>query len=157
MTVRNRSGFRRVELNDSMPPGVTHILVVDDGTAASRRALADAAAIADEHRAEISVVALVPEERHTVGCCGVGAPRWNRMLREVADAELLEASLILGDRDPRPRFEIVSGTGSEAVLGAVERLGCDLVLVPAHGPLRGRLARRVRRGLDARAVAVRAA
>jgi nucleotide-binding universal stress UspA family protein len=142
-----------------MPDGFDHILVVYDGSRASRKALVDAAAIADEHEAEISVVALVDHQRANLGCarCGLAATYWNGVLDGMAGGDLAAARRILGERDPEPRFEIVSGAGPSGVRRAVARLGCDLVLVPARGPLRGRLARQVRRRVTAGVVGVSAA
>jgi nucleotide-binding universal stress UspA family protein len=142
-----------------MRNGFDHILVVCDGSPASQQALIDAAAIADEHEAEISVVALVPDRRANIGCArrGLASTYWNGIMEEMAESDLAAARRILGDRDPEPHFEVVSGAGPSGVRRAVARLGCDLVLVPARGPLRGRLARQVRRRVTAEVVGVRAA
>lgn len=141
-----------------MREGFDHILVVYDGSGAARQALVDAAAIADEHDSEISVVALVPHQQHNVGCgrCGVRSVYWNGVIDEMAESDLAAARRILGERDPEAHFEIVSGAGASGVRRAVARLGCDLVLVPARGPLHGRLARQVRRRVTAGVVGVRA-
>lgn len=141
-----------------MPEGVHHILVVYDGSAASQEAVARAATIADEHEAAISVVALVDHRRANMGCarCGLASTHWNGVMDEMARADLATARRILGERDPEPRFEIVSAAGPRGVRRAVARLGCDLVLVPARGPLRERLARQVRRRVTAGVVGVRA-
>ncbi len=60
-------------------PDVGHVLVVYDGSAAARRALAEAAALTAEHDAALTVIALVVHERQAVGCC-VPAATWNREL-----------------------------------------------------------------------------
>src|SRR5215207_9809541 len=109
-----------------------HILVVYDGTSAARRALLDAAALAGEHEAEISVITLVTHDHSKVNCvaCGVSRTYWNRTMDELAENDLATACAILGEREPQPRFSIVSGHGAAAIQRAVRELGCDLVLVP---------------------------
>ncbi|MFN8162150.1 MAG: universal stress protein [Solirubrobacterales bacterium] len=141
-----------------MPHGIRHVLVIHDGSSSARKALVDAATIADEHDAEISVVALIDRQPAEVGCarCRQATAYWNGVLEEMAQADLAEARGTLGEREPAPRFEIVSGAGPSGVRRAVARFGCDLVLVPARGPFRERLARRVRRRVTASVVAVSA-
>jgi len=55
-----------------------------DGSAAARRALAEAASLTAEHDAALTVVALVVHERRAVGCC-VPAATWNRELDTTRD------------------------------------------------------------------------
>lgn len=133
---------------------IEHILVVFDRSAAARRALLDAAAIADEHDAEISVVTLIEPERRTLGRC-LRSGYWNRVLDEVARADLEAAAAMLGDRDPVPRFDVIRRAGGRGLRDAVATLGADLVLVPRRGPLPGLSLRRLRRGLEAEVVGVR--
>lgn len=135
---------------------VDHVLVVFEDSAAARCALRDAAAIADEHHARLSVVTLINYERRSLGCC-LRTGYWNRVLDEVALAELGAAREILGERDPAPDFEIVPGSGPDAVRMIVDRKRCDLVLLPVHGWFGQRSIRRVRRGVPAEVVGVRAA
>ena len=134
---------------------VDHVLVVFEDSGAARTALRDAAAIADEHGARLSVVTLINYERRSLGCC-LRTGYWNRVLDEVALAEQAAAREILGDRDPAPGFEIVPGSGPDAVRSIVERLGCDLVLLPLRGWFGRRSIRRVRRSVRAEVVGVRA-
>ena len=142
-----------------MYAGFEHILVVYDGSAAAKTALADAMAISDEHEAEISVVALVDHEPPGAGCarCGLGQPHWNDVMDDMAEADLAEARQALADHPGDTHFEVVSGSGPSGIRGAVARFGCDLVLVPAHGPLPGLLAHRLKRRVTAGVVSVRAA
>ena len=136
---------------------VEHLLVVCDGSSASNRALAEGACIADEHEAQMSVVALAAYEERTASCCGgIGACAWNRIQRELAEADLFSAQLKLAGREPEPTFQIVPGTGPAGIRKAVSMLRCDLVLVPARGPMSGSLARRVRRRVSAEVIGVRA-
>ena len=89
---------------------IDHILVVFDDSPASRRALREAAAVADRHRARISVVSLINYERRTVGCC-IRSELWNGILDEVALGELDQARQLLGERSPPASFDIVPGSG----------------------------------------------
>lgn len=134
---------------------IEHIMVVFDDSRASRRALRDAAAIADEHMARLSVVTLVNYEARTIGCC-LRSGYWNRVLDEVAMGDLAAAREVLGDRDPAPGFDIVAGTGPSAVREAASRLACDLVLVPVRGPLGRLTVKRLRRRVPAEVIGVRA-
>ncbi len=135
---------------------VGHVLVILDGTEPSRRALLTCAAIADEHAAELSVVALVAHERQTWGC-GLSSVYWNGVMDEMAERQLAEARVILARDEPSVSFAIVSGAGVDGVRRAVELLGCDMVLLPGRGPLHRRLARRVRCKFGPGVVDVRAA
>ncbi len=132
---------------------VSHVLVVFDGTESSRRALLDGRAIADEHAAELSVVA---HERRARGC-SMSAAHWNRVMDEMAERQLAEARVILARDEPSVSFAIVSGAGADGVRRAVELLGCDVVLLRGRGPLHRRLARRVRCKFGPGVVDVRAA
>ena len=136
--------------------GIQHIMVVFDDSPASRRALQDAAAIADEHDARLSVVTLVNYERRTRGCC-LRSGYWNEVLDEVALGELASARAVLGERDLPPRFDILPGAGSSGVRRAASQLGCDLVLVPVRGLLGRLTVRRLRRRVPAEVLGVRAA
>lgn len=134
---------------------IAHILVVFEGSKAGKRALRDAAALGEEHRAEISVVTIIGYDPRTIGCC-LRSGYWNRVLDEVALDELALARDILGERDPAPRFEIVPDRGTDTVLRIVTRLGCDLVLMPT-GRWRGaRSVRRLRRAAGVDVLGVRA-
>lgn len=134
-----------------------HILVVYDGTAAARRALLDGGALAGEHEAEISVVTQVAHDHSYANwvCCGVSRTYWNRMMDELAENDLATACAILGEREPKPRFSIVSGHGPAAIQGAARELDCDLVLFPVHGLLRRHYVRRLRRAVAAELFPVR--
>ena len=134
----------------------SHILVVFENSRAGKRALRDAAAIADEHRARISVARIVEYERRTYGCC-IRSVQWNQILDEVALDELALARDVLGERYPPPRFEVVPGRGDKAIPGLVDRLGCDLVLVPSRRIGGRRSLRRLRSSLSVDIQAVRAA
>ncbi len=131
-----------------------HILVVFENSGAGRRALREAAAIADGQRARISVAVIVAYERRSYGCC-IRSVQWNEILDEVALEEVAIARGILGDRDPPARFEIVPDRGPSTVRELVARLGCGLVVVPARRWGGGRAIRRLRGSLDVEVRAVR--
>jgi nucleotide-binding universal stress UspA family protein len=124
---------------------------------AGKRTLRDTAALADEHGSRITVATIVGDEHHAYGCC-TRSVQWNRILDEIALEEVALARSLIGDRDPPARFEIVPGHGKRAVAELVERLGCDLVLVPARRWVGGRRSlRRLRGALGVDVRAVRAA
>lgn len=152
----NRFAAANVQAIDIMARPAQHILVVFDGSAAARQALLEAAALADEHDADISVITLVA---HCVGCVasGLSRPYWNHVMQDLADADLATARAILGERDPAPRLSTVSGNGTAAIRQAVDERGCDLVLMPAHGLLRRLRGRQLRRAVGADLLLVRAA
>jgi len=133
-----------------------HVLVILDGTEPSRRALLTCAAIADEHAAELSVVALVAHERQTWGC-GLSSVYWNGVMDDMAERQLATARVILDREESRARYRIVSGAGVRGVRRAADELGCDVVLLAGRGPRHRRLARRVRRAAGPSVVEVRAA
>jgi len=108
-----------------------------------------------DHDAALTVVTLVVHQRQAVGCC-VPAATWNRELDTIVDEQLTQARAILGSYGRSAHFAAVEGDGARAVHQAAEALGCDLVLVPAHGLFPERLARGCRRAGCARVIAVRA-
>lgn len=134
----------------------SHVLVVFERSRAGRRAVELAAAVADEHSGRITVAIVIPYERQTHGCC-LRSEQWNRLLDEVALEEVAAAREMLGDREPSPGFEIVPSEGDEALAAVVERLGCDLVLVPKRRWGGGRVVRRLRGATHAEVHAVAAA
>jgi nucleotide-binding universal stress UspA family protein len=105
----------------------------------------------------LSVAALAAGEEDSPSCCsGISPGVWNRIQREVASSDLFSARLELAGRDPEPTFQVVDGIGPAGIRRAVSTLGCDLVVVPTHGPLPGSLVRRVRRRVNAEVIGVRA-
>jgi nucleotide-binding universal stress UspA family protein len=122
---------------------IRHVAVMFNASAAAERALHEAASIADEHGAQLTVITPVPHDRRMVCCavCHVGRGYWNAVMDEVAEADLAKARALLGAREPEPRYRAVSGSGASAVRREADRLACDLVVVPD----RGRFRRAVRR------------
>jgi len=134
-------------------PDVCHVLVIYDESAAARRTLAEAASLTTEHDAALTVVTLVVHERWAVGCC-MPAATWNRELDTIVDEQRTEAQAILGSYGRPAHFAAVEGDSACAVHHTAEALGCDLVLVPAHGLFPDRLARRCRRAGCERVIAI---
>ncbi|MEZ5074188.1 MAG: universal stress protein [Solirubrobacterales bacterium] len=135
---------------------INHVLVVFERSRAGRRAVELAAAHADEHGARITVAIVIPYERRTYGCC-IRSAHWNLLLDEVALEEIAIARDMLDGREPSPGFEIVPAEGDEALAAVVERLGCDLVLMPKRRWGGGRIIRRLRDSTRAEVQAVAAA
>ncbi len=128
-----------------------HILVVFDDSSAGRRALEEAALIADERQAELSVVALVDYDTRQIGCC-VPAGYWNGVLGELARGDLSKARDLIGARGASTSFDVAPGGGMKGIERVAERLDCDLLVVPRHGPF-GRLSlRRLKRRTKAEVV-----
>jgi nucleotide-binding universal stress UspA family protein len=135
----------------TMSSSIRHVAVMVDGSAAAERALLEAAAIADEHEASLTVIAPVPHDRRTDGPAvrAVRRAAWNRTLDAAAEADLAHARALLGEREPEPRYRAVSGSVVSGVRSEVARLGCDLLVLPNRGRFRNGQARRLRRTLAA--------
>ena len=127
-----------------MSSSIRHVAVMVDGSAAAERALLEAAAIADEHGADLTVIAPVPHDRRTDGSAvrAVRRAAWNRTLDAAAEADLANARALLGEREPEPRYRAVSGSVVAGVRREVARLGCDLLVLPRRGRFRNGQARR---------------
>lgn len=130
-----------------------HVLVVFDDSSAGRRALEAAALVADERRADLSVVVLVDYDTRQIGCC-VPAGYWNGVLTELASGDLGKARDLVGTRRASTSFEVASGNGMKGIEQASAKFGSDLVVVPRHGPL-GRLSlHRLKRRIDAEVLGI---
>jgi nucleotide-binding universal stress UspA family protein len=141
---RARTSSRGIlEATRSPESPIRHVAVMFNASAAAERALLEAAAIADEHDAQLTVITSVPHDRRMVCCaaCHVGAGYWNAVMDEVAEADLAKARAILGAREPEPRCRAVSGSGASEVRREAARLRCDLLVLPD----RRRFRRAVRR------------
>jgi nucleotide-binding universal stress UspA family protein len=151
VTVRLRSGNRRATssrdiLRSTRSPEtpIRHVAVMFNASAAAERALHEAASIADEHGAQLTVITSVPHDRRMVCCavCHVGRGYWNAVMDDVAEADLAKARAILGTREPEPRYRAVSGSGASEIRREAGRLGCDLLVTPHRSRFRKRPARR---------------
>jgi nucleotide-binding universal stress UspA family protein len=105
-----------------------HLLAVTDGSREAARAVQTASDLALEHRARLTVAAVVelePAGRH----CGPGPSVWNDVLRDAARADLDRAGRLV--RVPAD-YKILYGKPLEAVADAAVRLGCDVIVIPDH-------------------------
>jgi nucleotide-binding universal stress UspA family protein len=103
-----------------------HVLAVTDGSRESHRAVEAAAQLARDHRARLTVVAVVelePPGRQSAGVCST----WNEVLRDAARADLERASTLV---DVPAKLEIFYGKPLDAVTHGARALGCDVIVVP---------------------------
>jgi nucleotide-binding universal stress UspA family protein len=115
-----------------------HVLVVTDGSHESDRAVAAAAELARDHRARLTLAAVV-ELEHPGRHCAYGASEWNLVLRDAARSDLDRAWQLA---DMPAEREILYGKPVQAVADGARALGCDVIVIPApHRRLVGRLRR----------------
>ncbi|TRX74733.1 universal stress protein [Pseudomonas mangiferae] len=97
-----------------------HILIAHDLSLEADRALRRALHLADQHRARLTLLHVLPE------AAPLGA------LREDVEAELRQR-LDAGDAQaPEPRIRVVAGRPAEAILACLAEDGCDLLVLGAH-------------------------
>jgi nucleotide-binding universal stress UspA family protein len=105
-----------------------HLLALTDGSREADRALEVASALAFEHRARLTVAAVV-ELEHPGHHCGYGSSVWNAVLRDAARADLDRAErLVTIPAD----YEILYGKHLEAIADGARALGCDAIVIPDH-------------------------
>jgi nucleotide-binding universal stress UspA family protein len=117
-----------------------HVLALTDGTPEAQRAVGAASALALEHRARLTVAAVVELERATHHC-GIYTAVWNDVLRDAARADLDRALRIV---QLEADCEIFYGKPVAAVAEGARALGCDVIVLPGEHPRFGRLRRRHR-------------
>jgi nucleotide-binding universal stress UspA family protein len=105
-----------------------HVLAVVDGSHEADRAVEAASALAHEHRARLTVAAVV-ELEHPGRHCAYGSSSWNDVLREAAQRDLDRAARLA---DMPARFEILYGRPVDAVADGARALGCDVIVVPGR-------------------------
>jgi hypothetical protein len=133
MAISSRTGLRR-------------ILVVYAAGDGGERALARGAEAVGESGAELTVVALAPQDTRPAHCV-VGTPAYNEAVRDEAAGELERAQGLLGALEPPARFKLLIG-GRDPDLAAWARVQAfELILLPGGGGLLGSGARRLARGL----------
>ena len=108
-----------------------HVLAVTDGSREAERAVTAASALAGEHRARLTVAAVV-ELEHPGRHCAYGTSSWNEVLRDAARADLRRARSLI---DVPAELEIFYGKPVDAVADGAWALGCDVIVVaaPPHG------------------------
>jgi len=103
-----------------------HVLAVVDGSQEADRAVEAASAVAREHRARLTVAAVV-ELEHPGRHCAYGSSSWNEVLRDAARRDLDRAWRLV---DIPAELEILYGKPVEAVADGARALGCDLIVIP---------------------------
>jgi nucleotide-binding universal stress UspA family protein len=108
-----------------------HVLAVTDGSHEAERAVETASALAREHRARLTLAAVV-EPEHPGRHCAYGSGEWNKVLRDAARADLKRAWRLV---EVPAELEILYGKPLEAVAERARALGCDVIVVPGapHG------------------------
>ncbi len=105
-----------------------HVLAVTDGSREADRAIQAASELAREHRARLTVAAVV-ELEHPGRRCASWSNSWNEVLRDAARADLRHAWHLV---EVPADLEILYGKPTEAVARGARVLGCDLIVVPRH-------------------------
>ncbi len=105
-----------------------HVLAVTDGSRAADRAVEVGSDLASDHRARLTVAAVVELER-AGHHCGPGPSVWNDVLRDAARSDLEHARrLVRVTAD----YEILYGKQLDAIVDGARALGCDVIVIPAH-------------------------
>ncbi len=115
-----------------------HVLAVTDGSREADRAVETASELAREHRARLTLAAVVELERPWRHCAS-WSNSWNEVLRDAARADLRRAWRRV---EVPADLEILYGKPSEAVAKGARTLGCDLIVVPRHAHRIGRVLHR---------------
>lgn len=117
-----------------------HVLAVTDGSAQADRAVEAASLLARDHRARLTLAAVV-ELEHPGRHCAFGSGSWNEVLRDAARADLRRARGLV---DVPVEFEILYGKPIDAVANGARALGCDVIVVPGQRHGFGRILHRDR-------------
>ena len=117
-----------------------HVLALTDGTPQAERAVGAASALALEHRARLTVAAVVELER-APHHCGIYTAVWNDVLRDAARADLDRALRIV---ELEADYEIFYGKPVPALADGARALGCDVIVLPGERRRFGWLHRRRR-------------
>jgi nucleotide-binding universal stress UspA family protein len=111
-----------------------HVLAVTDGSREADHAVAAASNLAVEHRARLTIAAVVelePPGRQ----CGPAPGVWNDVLRDAARADLDRAQRLI---NVPADLEILYGKPVDAVAEGARVLGCDVIVVPRRNRRFGR-------------------
>jgi hypothetical protein len=141
---------QRVATQDPAPKSGhrQRVLALYEPGARGERALARAAEMVDREGAELTVVAIAPQD--STACCGFGVAVYNEVVRDEASAELDEARRLLGTAGSKAVFKLLVANSDPPLRSWVARQAFDVVLLPARR-------RVVRRRLDSSAAALRRA
>jgi nucleotide-binding universal stress UspA family protein len=114
--------------DDHRAPGV---LVWFEDSPEGRCALTEASVLARRRSVSLTVVAVAVHER-VIGCgrCLQGTVLWNIELQKIAREELLEARSALDDAAD-VSYEVLVGDPAEMITQAAERVGADVIVLPA--------------------------
>jgi hypothetical protein len=112
------------------------VLVLYEPGVRGERALARAAEMVDREGAELTVVAIAPQDSGV--CCGFGVALYNEVVREEVGAELDQARRLLGAAARSADFKLLVGDKQPPLRSWVARQAFDLVLLPARRRLPGR-------------------
>jgi nucleotide-binding universal stress UspA family protein len=102
-----------------------HVLAVTDGSREAERAVATASELARDHRAKLTLAAVV-ELEHPGRHCAFGSSEWNEVLRDAARKDLKRAWRLV---DVPADLEIFYGKPVDAVAAGAQALGCDVIVV----------------------------
>ncbi|HWE59115.1 MAG TPA: universal stress protein [Solirubrobacteraceae bacterium] len=107
------------------------VLVWFEDSPEGRCALTEASVLARRRSVCLTVVAVAALER-VIGCgrCLQGTVLWNIELQKIAREELLEARSALDD-PADASYEVLVGDPAEMITQAAERLGADVIVLPA--------------------------
>jgi len=109
------------------------VLVPTDGSAASRRAIEQAVALAAEHGATIHAVYVV----NTASYASLPTESsWDgvaEMLESEGESALDEVAELAAERDVSVERVFLDGSPSREIIRYAEEVGCDLVVMGTHG------------------------
>jgi hypothetical protein len=124
--------LQRVATQDPAPKSGhrQRVLVLYEPGARGERALTRAARMVDRDGAELTVVAIAPQD--STACCGFGIAVYNEVVRDEAGAELDEARGLLGAAASGAVFNVLVGDSDPPFRSWVARQAFDVVLLPAR-------------------------
>jgi hypothetical protein len=116
-----------------------HLLTLYRPGRAGGAALLDAARLAAETGAHLTVVVPVATPPSGRRCCGISGGSWRRLMCEVAEEEDVPRALaLLGEPPPTTEVVVRAGLTEAAILAAeAQARGCDAIVLP-HAARRAR-------------------
>jgi nucleotide-binding universal stress UspA family protein len=109
------------------------VLVVFERSANGRAALGYALEQTRGTDVELTVLNAMPYERVDVGCarCRHSAAIWNREMRYDAEQALAQAGELVAEH-PAVTYAVAKGQAAQPIAQAAERMGVDLIILPAR-------------------------